>query len=406
MIMTDTLIKYLSKEKNYKRVILHVCRNPSTGVWAMMKELSAYQQQETDQISVLGVLIGEGWAQVYRDELKSTKLPYLYANVPYHSDTIAYLFYIFRNPVRRWCRLIRDVMPDAEIILHFHSGWTTGGFFPLPTDRQYGIISTFHGIADDHRLREIWWLRTAHRFLSRRLLRSDTLLTAVSQETTIRAEKIFGIPRNAFTVVPNGMAAHTVSQQVSSQDEFVVGHVGQMHEGKGWHLLIGAIDQLRNRGIPVRLLLAGAGQDSERVRLAAKERSQYMQFLGLVPNAGKTLIPQLDALVLATWSEGMPMTIIESFAAGVPVLATRVGGIPEMIEDGVNGLFIERDFDSISRAIERLVLNPELVNRLSKGANNTFVEKFNISIVAAKYDRVYDQALGKNLLAIEPNREE
>lgn len=394
-ITADTFIEHLSAKRDCKRIVVHVCRNPGTGVWAMMKALTEYQLQQPGQVAALGVLAGRTWPQVYWDELQCETLPYLCARVPYHSATIAYLAFILESPVRRWYRTISGKMPRAEIILHFHSAWMTGGFFPLPANDRLGIVSTFHGIADDHRLQRIWWLRTAHRLLAQRLYRSNAILTAVSRQTTVSAERIFDIPDSAFHIIPNGLpnnASHQIKLE-SANSEFTIGHVGQMHEGKGWHLLLAAVDQLRQYGSSVKLLLAGAGQDSERVQAAAEERSDYVRFLGYVPNAAQIVMPRLDVLVLATWSEGMPMSIIEAFAAGVPVLATQVGGIPEMIEDGVNGLFIERNIDSIRQGLERLLYEPGLVERLREGARRTFLEKFNISAVAAAYDRVYDQAL-------------
>jgi glycosyltransferase involved in cell wall biosynthesis len=166
-----------------------------------------------------------------------------------------------------------------------------------------------------------------------------------------------------------------------------------MHPGKGWHLLLEAVDSLHKRGFPIHLTLAGAGVEAEQARIVATKRSAYVRYLGMVREAGRTVIPQLDALVLATWSEGMPMSIVETFAAAVPVLATPVGGIPEMLADGVNGLSIERNAQSIETAIERLVTEAGLRGRLARGARATFEERFEINNIVARYNKVYERAL-------------
>jgi glycosyltransferase involved in cell wall biosynthesis len=379
-----------------KRVILHVHRNPNTGVWAMMKNLSREQSKEPGVLSIMGIMADRDWiASSYLAELREWGRPCLFTKVPKLFGTGAYLLFVASNPLRDWTRRLYQVFPDAEVIIHSHSAWMMGAFFPLPHRARAAVVTTFHGIADDHRLRTVWWLRTAHRFLAQRLYRSGSTLTAVSHETTERAESIFGIPQAAFEVVPNGMPGPDISPvaPLPRSSGLLVGHVGQMHPGKGWHLLLEAVDRLRGRGFSVELVLAGKGPDEEKARAAAIERPDYVRFLGLVSNAGRTVIPQLDALVLATWSEGMPMSMVEAFAAGVPVIATAVGGIPEMLTDGVNGLLIERNADSIAKAVERLLTEPCLRARLKQGALATFHQHLEIERVVQRYDHTYARAL-------------
>ena len=365
----------------------------------MMKNLSRQQSREPGVLSIVGIMADRSWmASGYMNELRQWDMPCLFAQVPKMFGTGAYLYCIASNPLRNWMRRLHSTFENAEVIVHSHAAWMTGGFFPVPQRRESVFVTTFHGIADDHRLRNTWWLRRAHRYLSKRLRESNSVLTAVSHDTTDRAESILGIPASRFEVVHNGMPSPDFSglDRPPHTKELRLGHVGQMHPGKGWHLLLEAVDCLHQRGLPVHLTLAGAGIEAEKARAAAVERSTYVRFLGMVPEAGRTVIPQLDALVLATWSEGMPMSIVEAFAAGVPVLATPVGGIPEMIHDGVNGLFIERNPQSIEKAIERLIAEKGLRKRLARGAYATFEERFKIEKVVAHYDHVYAKALMKS----------
>jgi glycosyltransferase involved in cell wall biosynthesis len=389
-----------------KRVVLHVHRNPSTGVWAMMKNLSREQSKEPGVLSIMGIMADRDWiASSYLAELREWGRPCLFAKVPKLFGTGAYLLFVASNPLRGWTRRLYQVFPDAEVLVHSHSAWMMGAFFPLPHRARAAVVTTFHGIADDHRLRRVWWLRTAHRFLAQRLYRSGSTLTAVSHETTQRAESIFGIPQAAFEVVPNGMPGPDISPvaPLPRSGGLLVGHVGQMHPGKGWHLLLEAVDRLRARGFSVELVLAGKGPDEEKARAAAMERPDYVRFLGLVPNAGRTVIPQLDALVLATWSEGMPMSMVEAFAAGVPVIATAVGGIPELLTDGVNGLFIERDAKSIEKALGRLLTETKLREQLKQGALATFKNRLGIEQIVTSYNTVYAKALSRNQLETTRN---
>ena len=361
-----------------------------------MKNLVREQNKSSGVMSVLGLPVDRDWRRsAYKDELMKPDLPYILTTVPKMFGTGAFIWSIASNPLRKWMEQIHHAFPEAELVLHSHSAWLTGGYLPLPMNNKTAIVATFHGIADDHRLRKLWWLRKAHTFLAQRLYHSHAVLTAVSNETAVRAENIFGIPDSAFTVIPNGMPCPDLSvpKVVSKCRAFLVGHVGQLHHGKGWRLLLEAVDRLRQDGRDIQLVLAGKGQDAELAREEALKRDGYVHFLGVVQNASECLIPQLDALVLATWSEGMPMSIIEAFAAGVPVLATPVGGIPEMLEDNVNGFLVERNPDSIAKKLCLLQGDPELVVRLKEGAMQTFKSKFEISRVVAQYEQLYDTAL-------------
>lgn len=362
----------------------------------MMKNLVREQNNIPGVLSILAIPADINWMRSkYCDELQNLDLPYIVSPVPKLFGTGAFFLSILVNPLRRWLKHIRHAFPEVEIIVHSHSAWLTGGYLPLPKVDKFGLVATFHGIADDYRLRNTWWLSVAHRFLAQRLYQSGAILSSVSRETACRAEEIFLIPQNTFAVIPNGMSSPQSMKRKdrAKQERCVVGHVGQMHPGKGWRLLLEAIDQLHHEGLEIQLLLAGAGEDADLANQEASKRKEYVQFLGLVQNAGERLIPQLDVLVLATWSEGMPMSIIEAFAAGVPVIATAIGGIPEMVEDEMNGILIERNSTAIVQALRRFFFDPNLALHLQLGAIKTFGEKFEISQVVRRYSSLYDLAI-------------
>lgn len=108
------------------------------------------------------------------------------------------------------------------------------------------------------------------------------------------------------------------------------------------------------------------------------------------------LIPQLDCLVLASWSEGMPMAIVEAFRAGVPVLASKIGGLPEMIRPGMNGEFIERAVDSIVVALRKMIADREYYQKLAQGAYSFFEQNYAIEHVVSRYGELYEQNTEEN----------
>lgn len=380
----------------YRRIILHVARDAQTGVWALMRNLAAEQAKQQDTFVALGLMCSRDWPQSYREQLESASfpVPFLSTFAPFHSYSVAFLMYILHNPLRGWLRKIRHLQPEAEIIVHFHNAWLAGGFFPLLRDSRIYYVSTIHGVADDHRLRTVWWLRCIHRFFAGRLCRYNVQVTSVSREGVKRIDEILGIPAAKIEVIANGMLDHGIMHVHSADRPFTVGHVGQLHPGKGWQFLLEAVDILHAEGRSVNCVLAGRGPDEKKVKEAAATRP-YVHYLGLVPDAGKTVIPDLSALVLATWSEGMPMAVIEAFCAGVPVLATAIGGLPEMIEAGKNGDFIERDARSIADKIRIWLDSPERYRQARRQARETFCNEYNIEQIGARYEQLYNQLVFK-----------
>ena len=168
-------------------------------------------------------------------------------------------------------------------------------------------------------------------------------------------------------------------------DKFVIGFVGQIHKGKGWHLLFDAFEEIQKINANVKLIYAGDGMDKNSLTNRISKCNADVEYLGLVENAGKNLIPDLDVLVLASWSEGMPMSVIEAFSFGVPVVATKVGGLPDMILHKKNGFLIDRDAGSIEAAINTLIADPHLYGSMSRQARLTYENHFEIQRVVDEY---------------------
>lgn len=128
--------------------------------------------------------------------------------------------------------------------------------------------------------------------------------------------------------------------------KFVIGFVGAIIDLKGWRYILEAYNLLKNNyDNEIEIIIAGAGpqeniEDLKRVIKLNKIKNN-VNFMGLVEDAGKNLMPFIDILILPSKSEGLPMTLIEAQGNGVPILATKVGGIPEILVDGYNGFLLK-----------------------------------------------------------------
>lgn len=122
-----------------------------------------------------------------------------------------------------------------------------------------------------------------------------------------------------------------------------------------------------------------------------------VNYLGFVSDAGNNVIPKLDLLVLPSQSEGLPMCIAEAMGHDIPVLATPVGGIPEIVKDGYNGLIIKREGKDIASKIEILFKDADKYNMMSSNARETYKRFLTVDRMGQQYDQVYLEILKENV---------
>src|SRR5579864_2856505 len=123
---------------------------------------------------------------------------------------------------------------------------------------------------------------------------------------------------------------------------FVIGAVGRLSREKGFDILIQSVDQLLKDGFDVELLIVGEGDDRPRIETQISElgRTPRVHLLGYRSDT-REIYEAMDVFALSSLSEGLPNVLLEAMALEVPVVATRVGGIPKIIQNDVNGLIVE-----------------------------------------------------------------
>jgi colanic acid/amylovoran biosynthesis glycosyltransferase len=173
---------------------------------------------------------------------------------------------------------------------------------------------------------------------------------------------------------------------------------------KGHAVLFRALDELILRGHDVTLTLAGDGPSRSELEQLADELGLRgrIHFAG---NIGQDRIPQMlsnaDLFVLPSFAEGVPVVLMEAMAAGCPVIATRIAGIPELIEDHHNGLLVPPGrHDLLANAIERLLAAPALAQRLAMEARLKIELDFNLHTTSARLSSILKQQLGPRRTAI------
>jgi glycosyltransferase involved in cell wall biosynthesis/peptidoglycan/xylan/chitin deacetylase (PgdA/CDA1 family) len=173
--------------------------------------------------------------------------------------------------------------------------------------------------------------------------------------------------------------------------------VGTLHEVKGQPQLIDACRLLADEGIDVRCRLIGGGPDEKALRRQVEAAGLAERVVVAGPRTRRQVIEELwraDALVApsvptrAGRREAIPVVLMEAMSAGLPVVASAISGIPELVEDEVSGLLVPpRDAPAIARALRRLAADPALRERLGRAARDRVLAEFDLEDTAAELAR-------------------
>ncbi len=175
------------------------------------------------------------------------------------------------------------------------------------------------------------------------------------------------------------------TQAPSQCDTFIA--VGRLVEKKGYSLLLRAWKQIE--GLQCRLLIVGQGPLRQELEAEAEllELGERVQFLGALPNtetlsliAGSRALIQPSVRTRTGDQDGIPNVIVEAFALGRPVIASRISGIPEVVFDGATGLLVDSgDVSGLAQAIARLSASSQLVDEMGRQARELGASKFNLA---------------------------
>jgi glycosyltransferase involved in cell wall biosynthesis len=170
-------------------------------------------------------------------------------------------------------------------------------------------------------------------------------------------------------------------------------YIGRLAPGKGLVETIEALALARANGVAARLVIAGDGPAQAGLRAQARGLGLEREVTFAGPTVGEDkalLLSRSDVLCLASYSEGLPYALLEAMAAGVVPVVTRVGGIPDVVQEGVHGAFVPvRDADAIARTLEALSRDRVLLARMSAACRKRIAGAYSIERVAAGFASLY-----------------
>ncbi len=256
------------------------------------------------------------------------------------------------------------------------------------------IVVTRHLIGDD----EFHWREKMRNRVERWVIRQTVQkIITVSDAAQDYYRQLIHLSKDRFTTIYNGIDIqkftpaedkNTLRGQLNlPQDRPLILMVGVMRVGKGQDVLIEAAQSIPN----AIFLLVGDGEERAALEAQARPIADRVIFLGQrmdIPD----LLGAADIFVLPSDSEALPTVLIEAGAAALPVIATRVGGIPEIVVDGETGIIIPpRQPQHLVQAIQQLLDQPQRAVEMGKAARARILQLFTLSQQAEKTMQVYEE---------------
>jgi len=284
-------------------------------------------------------------------------------------------------------RLSRALRAWRAEIVHTHNPLPL--IYGAPAARLVGAraIHTKHGVNPGSR---------GHRMLRRAAAQLVHAFVAVSDTTAAQAREQKDAPLSKLHTIPNGIRLDRYAPNEAARararlelklgDAWVVGTVGRLDQYKNQALLVRAMAPLLSSR--VRLVIVGDGDARSEVEaaVAALPEPQWVVLTGRrmdVPD----LVHAFDVFALSSKTEGLPLVVPEAMAAGLPIVATAVGGLPSVIDPRVTGLLVPVDEAALRGALAELERDRDFARAMGAKARATALERYS-------YDRMVDAYLG------------
>ena len=301
--------------------------------------------------------------------------------------------------------MIRNERPD---IVHAHSskaGIISSLACCTPHHARCTLIYTAHGwvfqepLSPLRRLLYLWMEKIAARE------RKATIVLSESEKKIALANHLGS--NASLVVIPNGVscppkmfdrdrARAEISRLIPIDSSTrLLGAVANLYPAKGLDTLVAAAGIVYDLYPDVHFIIAGEGPERKKIEREIRSRNldEIVRLIGKISDPGQFL-PAFDIFVLSSRKEGLPFALLDAAAAGLPIVATRVGGIPEVLRDETDALLVAPDDPSgLAKAILQLLDDPRLSARLAVSAKDRICSSFTLDRMLRETAALYDRLL-------------
>lgn len=295
-------------------------------------------------------------------------------------------------------RVLRDLRPD---VIHSHQ---IGALFyagPVARKRRIPVVHTEHGKHFPGSFKTNWLGRISGGFADRFLCVSKEIADLVVKVGVTRRSRVGfqanGIDVRSFRPIPPAERPALRQSLGLPGDGVVIGTAGRLAEIKRYDRLISAFAALKSTHPDLSLVFVGDGP----LRGELEAQAASLGLAGSVHFAGYQSDPRpylqaMDVFALTSRSEGMPLSVLEAWASGLPVVVPDVGGLPDMVSDGETGLLVDAsDGTALVDAFRRLIADPALAARIGEAGRAVALASYDVRSMAEAYDREYRGVLGR-----------
>lgn len=285
--------------------------------------------------------------------------------------------------IGRLSKVMDEYQPD---VIHSHLPIL---HYVVPAAKRAGIsnlVHTIHNMASKETKS-----RLKGAYYGRFYRNGDVVPVALTETTKDSLVDRYGISPYRVPVVANGidLSLYRFERSYEVGDALEIVHIGRFEEAKNHSFIVDCASALKSRGVSARIHLYGVGSLMEDIksRVEDEELADLVLFHGLTSDV-PSVLSEADAFIFPSLYEGMPMVIAEAMAAGLPIVASRNGGIPDMVEDGVSGILLPLEVEDFVGAISEISASKELRVRLGSRAR-VRAEAYGSRAMARGYLDVY-----------------
>ena len=261
-----------------------------------------------------------------------------------------------------------------------------------------------HLIATQHGMPEVIQ-RTLHMKISTKSRMNFQLLSkcfdkvvAVSSNLATNLEKQYGFRASRLSVIHNGISIPKNNKRRSKQTHFTIGSSGRLFPVKDYPLMVETAKILSERSSNMRFELAGDGPELQNVERIVRKHGLEKNFMlrGFVENTHR-FYQGLDLYINTSLHEGIPISVLEAMAHGLPVVAPKVGGFPEIITEGLDGFMVRtRNPGDFANRCLTIYQDETLRKEMGLAARHRVLTEFSSERMAEEYRHLYEEIINRN----------